>query len=154
MFGFFARLESRRNLKLLLSRKERWDRIFGERGYRFEPWGDRLWMVCTPIIDVAFGHDMDGDRSALLKLASEPYDERYAFGNYLAHWGEFIGIEAKGFPRDRHGRVPLSPEQQLDSELDLIERLVKEVFHDPRATAKAVKFIDKMNEDYNARYTG
>jgi hypothetical protein len=111
-------------------------------------------MVRTKTINLAFGHDLDGDRSAMLKLASEPYDDRYAFGNNLRHWAEFIGIKAKDFPRDSYGRVTLSPEQQLDSELDLIERLAKEVFHDPEITAKAVRFIDEMNEDYNARYSG
>lgn len=150
--GIFSRLESRRNLNLLLSRKERWDRIFGQDGYRFEPWGDRQWMVRTPVIDIAFGQNNDGDRSALIKLANEPYDERYAFGDGAWLWGEYLGIKQKDLPRDRYGRVALSPEQQLDSEMDLIERLVKEVFSDAHETEEAVKFIEQRTEEYNSRF--
>lgn len=153
MFGLFARLESRRNLNLLRSRKQRWDRLFGEGGYKFEPWGDRLWMVRSPLIDIAFGLDNDGSRDAYLRLPSEPHDERYAFGNIARLWGEFIGIPEKDWPRDRHGRVALSPEQQLDSELNLIERLVREVFSDAHKTAQAVQFIEKRIEEYNSSFT-
>ena len=150
--GFFARLESRKNLNLLLSRKVRWDQIFGEDAYAFEPWGDRLWMVRTPVVDIGFGRDNDGDRSAYIKLASEPYDDRYAFGCLASLWGEFIGVQWTDWPRDNDGRVALSPEQQLDVQVSLIERLVREVFSDESKTKQAAEFIEQKIKEYNSEW--
>ncbi len=98
----------------------------------------------SELLTVQLGGGMnDGDVGALIELA-----EPAAIGGAWT-WALFLGEKPSPKPRDKNGRVIASTDEQLKDELQLLARLMREIFSNPETTRDAAYFVRGYQQAYN-----
>ena len=116
--------------------------IFGE-GYEIEDDTPERAIVRSDKLTVQFGRDRrDGDTGALIEL-HDPQTEAQPFV-----WLRFLDERTEPKPRDASGHIRKSAEQQIEEELDVLVRLKREVFSDPKRARDAAHFVHGYQRAY------
>lgn len=117
--------------------------IFGE-GYEIEDDTPERAVVRSDKLTVKFGRDLrDGDTGALIEL-HDPQTEAQPFV-----WLRFLDERTEPKPRDASGHILKSAEQQIEEELEVLVRLKREVFSDPKRARDAAHFVQGYQCAYN-----
>jgi hypothetical protein len=125
------------------------DRIFGNGAYEIDSTHPQHARLRSALLEIGFGCERDGQIGALITLRDPPAEVDGSAGTEL--WAKFLGVEKAPVERDRHGRVRDAPEVQTKLEVELIARLVDEVFSVQQKLRDAAFFVEGYTRGYNDR---
>ncbi|HUE78655.1 MAG TPA: hypothetical protein VMN38_03395 [Sphingomicrobium sp.] len=128
------------------------DNAFGVGAYQVESSDPEQAIVRSTLLDASFGCERDGQIGALIILRDPPADTCGDAETWL--WAKFLGVETPLASRDKFGRVRAAPEEQLRTEIEMIGRLMKEIFSDPRRLRDAAFYVHGYTRAYNDRASG
>jgi len=142
--GLFAKPSM---VALLNKEKATLDAVFGEGAYEISSDHRDQATLRSTNLEIGFGCARDGEIGALITLRDAPPDVSGTAGSWL--WAKFLDADEPSLERDRNGIVRDPPEQQTKREIEIIARLVKEVFLDPRKLRDAAYFAEGYTRAYN-----
>lgn len=96
------------------------DGIFGRGAYRIESSRPEHAAVQSNLFELHFGRERDGEIGASISLRNPPAGTSGVAGTWL--WARFLGVWNGAKERDRAGRVRISDEEQLRTEIEMIGR--------------------------------
>lgn len=127
--------------------------IFGVDNFQINASHPDEATIASGSIEIVFGRDnRDGNIGVMLTLKETTTNSSWQDGPF--QWAKFLGEEERPKKRDRNGKIVASTSEQIVEELELIGRLVKEIFSDPSKTRDAINWLAGYREAYNARSAG
>jgi hypothetical protein len=132
---------------LLQQQRHVLDTAFGEADYRIEAPSSDSAVIQLNSIEVRFGRERDGNIGALVLLRNPPENSCGDAGT--EQWAKFLGKETAVKSRGRNGKVEDLAEDQLKNEIELIGRLIREIFSNPQRTRDAVYYVEGYTRAYN-----
>jgi len=142
--GWFS---SKRVAEMLACEKPLLEKIVGSPTYEIEDADPNEATVRSPTFVLQFEYDRDrvGDVMVYLSAGGEASEPIHP----LETWARFLGEDRAPVPVNKAGKVTVSAEQQIHDKLVTADRLVKEIFSDPRRARDASAFADGYNAAYN-----
>jgi hypothetical protein len=128
------------------------DQAFGAGSYEIESSHPEQATVRSSLLEVRFGCERDGAIGALIVLRDPPSGTGGEAETWL--WAKFLGVEARPPIMDRAGRVRAAPEQRFRVEVEMIGRLVPDIFSDPQRVRDAAFYVAGYTRAYNDRASG
>jgi len=144
----FMGLFSKPSIVELLDREQPMlDHAFGVGSYEVDSSHPEQATVRSSLLEARFGCERDGAIGALIVLRDPPTGTCGEAETWL--WAKFLDVDAPPMIRDHEGRVQAAPEQQLRREVEMIGRLVRDIFSDPQKAREAAFYVEGYTRAYN-----